>query len=85
MIRQIFLGKPWHWALMAVAAGLLWYCGSKRLHVIEFNLFIIGLLVGFTASVFAIVWFHREGEQVTREPLVAHVPGPDDGTGPARD
>ena len=72
MIGRIFLGKPWHWVLLVVAAGLLWYCGSKRLHVIEFNLFILAMLIGTAASVLAIIWFHQEGEQVTRDALVAH-------------
>ena len=69
---KIFLGKFWHWLLLLIAAGLLWYCGNKRLHVIEFNLFIIAMLVGTAVSVLAIIWFHKEGEQVTRDVLVAN-------------
>lgn len=71
MIGRIFLGKVWHWALVAVATGLLWFCGSKRLHVIEFNSFIIAMLLGTALAVLAIIWFHRPGEQVTRDQLVA--------------
>lgn len=71
MIGRIFLGKVWHWALIAVATGLLWFCGSKRLHVIEFNSFIIAMLLGTALAVLAIIWFHRPGEQVTRDQLVA--------------
>lgn len=77
MIGAIFLGKPWHWALLMVAASLLWLCGSKRLHVIEFNLFIIVMLLGVTASLFALVFFHRDGERITRDPLVPHDPDTD--------
>lgn len=72
MIGRIFLGKAWHWLLIAAAAALLWFCGSRRLHVIEFNVFIIAMLIGTAAMVFAVVWFHRAGEQVTRDQLVAH-------------
>ncbi len=72
MIGQIFLGKAWHWALIFVTAGLLWFCGSQRLHVIEFNTFIIAMLVGTALSVTVVVWFHSPGEQVTRDKLVAH-------------
>lgn len=82
MIGSIFLGKPWHWALIAVATGLLWFCGSKRLHVIEFNTFVIAMLVGTALAVFAIIWFHRPGERITRDELVAH---DDDLTGPSID
>ena len=71
MIGKIFLGKAWHWAVIAIAAGLLWFCGSKRLHVIEFNTFVIAMLLGTALAVLAILWFHRSGEQVTRDELVA--------------
>ncbi len=72
MTGSIFLGKAWHWALIALAAALLWICGAQRLHVIEFNLFVSAMLVGTGLVVFAVVRFHRPGEQVTRDPLVAH-------------
>lgn len=72
MIGKIFLGKPWHWALIVIAAALLWFCGSKRLHVIEFNTFIISMLVGTALAVFAVIRLHRPGEQVTRDELIAH-------------
>lgn len=85
MIGKIFLGRSWHWALLAAAAGLLWYCGAKRLHVIEFNLFILAMLAGTAACIFAIVKFHREGEQVTRDALVADDIDPDDYAPPVRD
>lgn len=71
MIGKVFLGKVWHWALIAVATSLLWFCGSKRLHVVEFNSFIIAMLLGTALAVLAVIWFHRPGEQVTRDQLVA--------------
>lgn len=72
MMGKVFLGKAWHWLVLVAAAGLLWFCGSRRLHVIEFNFFIIAMLVGTTIAVFAVIWFHRPEEQVTRDALVAH-------------
>lgn len=71
MIAKIFLGKAWHWGLLVVASVLFWLCGSRRLHVIEFNLFVMAMLAGTAAVVFVIIYFHRPGEQVTRDPLVA--------------
>jgi len=71
-MKMLFLGKAWHWALIALAAGLLWWCGSQRLHVIEFNIFIISMLIGTAIAVAAVVFFHRPGEQVTRDRLVMH-------------
>lgn len=70
MLGKIFLGKFWHWALLAVATALLWYAGSNRLHVIEFNLFVIAMLLGTIAGLFFILRFTRQGERVTRDPLV---------------
>ena len=79
-MEQIFLGKAWHWVLILLAGGLLWYCGDNRLHVIEFNLFIIAMLVGTACALLAIVFLHREGEQVTRDPLVHHEFDPNEDT-----
>lgn len=76
MIAKIFLGKAWHWALLAVASTLFWFCGSRRLHVIEFNIFIMAVLAGTALAVVLIIWFHRPGEQITRDVLV---PAEDDG------
>ncbi|MEM7749077.1 MAG: hypothetical protein AAF346_12530 [Pseudomonadota bacterium] len=85
MIKAVFLGKPWHWALIVAAAGLLWFCGSKRLHVIEFNLFILSLIIGTALSVFAVLHFHKPGEQVTRDELVADDETGEDGAAPIRE
>lgn len=70
MIGKIFLGKAWHWLLIAVAAGLLWYCGSNRLHVIVFNQFVLSLMAGTALAVLAVLWLHRDGEQITRDKLI---------------
>ena len=71
MIEKVFLGKAWHWVLLVITSVLFWYCGTKRLHVIEFNLFVMAMLVGTVLVVGAILYFHRPGEQVTRDVLVA--------------
>ncbi|MGI9523584.1 MAG: hypothetical protein ACR2PG_18280 [Hyphomicrobiaceae bacterium] len=72
MMGRIFLGKPWHWVMIIAATGLLWFCGSKRFHVIEFNFFVIAMFVGTAILVALVIWFHSPGEQVTREILVDH-------------
>ena len=70
MLGKIFLGKFWHWALLAIAAALLWFAGSRRLHVIEFNWFVIAMLVGTVALLLCILRFTRPGEQITRDRIV---------------
>lgn len=67
---KVFLGNLWHWVLLAITTGLLWFFGSQRLHVIEFNLFVSSLLVGIALAVLAVVWFHRPGDRITREELI---------------
>lgn len=77
MIAKIFLGKAWHWALLVLTGVLFWFCGTKRLHVIEFNLFVMAMLAGTTLVVGAIILFHQPGEQITREVLVPSNDGDD--------
>lgn len=69
-MNAISLGKAWHWLLIAAATGLLWFCGNQRLHVIEFNTFVIAVLAGTALAIMAVVWLHRPGERVTRDELV---------------
>jgi len=70
MIGKIFLGKAWHWLLLIVVSGLLWFCGTQKLHVIEFNIFVLAMLAGTAVAVLIILSFHRSGEQVTRDVLI---------------
>lgn len=70
MLGKIFLGKLWHWALLAAATALLWLAGNNRFHVIEFNWFIITMLVGTVTGLLCIIRFTSPGEQVTRDPIV---------------
>ncbi len=68
-MRNIFLGKTWHWALIAAISGLLWLAGNAKLHVIHFNSFVITLLIGSVVVVLLVTRTTKPGEQVTREPI----------------
>ena len=68
-MRKVFLGKPWHWALLGIISVLLYFAGSAKLHVIHFNTFIMLLTVGSLAVVLLIVHTTKPDEQVTREKL----------------
>ena len=68
-MRELFLGKPWHWALVIAITLVLWWAGSARVHVTHFNLFVMALLLGALAVVVLVLWTTRPGEQVTREAL----------------
>jgi len=68
-MREIFLGRWWHWGILIVVCGLLWLAGAQRLHVIHFNVFISCLLAGTAAVVIFVLMGTRPGEQVTRDNL----------------
>ena len=68
-MRELFLGKPWHWLLLAACVALLAWAGAAKLHVIYFNHFIIALLVGGLAVVLLLVRTTKSSERVTRDPL----------------
>lgn len=68
-MSRVFLGKPFHWALIVVLIAAGWITGRQRLHVIEFNVFIIGLLVVSAITVLAVLLTSRTDERVTRDPL----------------
>ena len=69
MLRQIFLGKIWQWAMLLVVAGLLWWTGTAKMHVIHFNTFVSLLLIGSAVVVLLVVQTTKPGEQVTRDKL----------------
>jgi hypothetical protein len=66
---SVFLGKWWHWLILILVCGLLWYAGYQRLHVIHFNVFISILVVGTVIVVIVLLAGTRPGEQVTRDKL----------------
>jgi hypothetical protein len=68
-MSRIFLGKPLHWALAALLVAGGWVLGHRRLHVTDFNLFVILLLVVSAATLAVVLKTSRPGERVTRDPL----------------
>ncbi len=68
-MKQLFLGKWWHWAILALAVLLMWLAGQQKMHVIHFNLFVGLLFFGTLAGVVWIVLGTGSDEQVTRDPI----------------
>ncbi|NNF79686.1 MAG: hypothetical protein HKN05_16815 [Rhizobiales bacterium] len=69
-MREIFLGKPWHWGMVMTVAAVLWWAGASKAHVIHFNTFLVALAVGSFAVILLILRTHKPGERVTREALL---------------
>ncbi len=68
-MTRVFLGKWWHWAIVVAITALLWLAGDRRMHVVEFNTFVLLLLGGAAMVVTAVLAGTRPGEQVTRDRL----------------
>jgi hypothetical protein len=80
-VSGIFLGRWWHWGILAASVAVLWLAGENRMHVIHFNAFVLGLLAVTAVVVAVVVFGARPGEQMTRDPLDS--PAEDDPGGEA--
>lgn len=68
-MREIFLGKPSHWALWVVVAVVLFLANRVHMHVRWFNEFQL-MLLGLSAAIVAfLLATYRPGERITREPF----------------
>ena len=68
-MRDIFIGKPLHWLLWIAAIPVLYLAGSERLHVRNFNWFLLVLGSLGAGAVLFVRWTARPGESITREPI----------------
>ncbi len=68
-MRRIFLGKPFHWLVLAVVLGVMWYMGSALTQTRNYNLFLLTLLALVVGAVGAILLTSRKGDRLTREPF----------------
>ena len=68
-MKGFFLGPFVHWVLIAIVIGLGWLAGTERLHVIQFNTFIIAVLAVTLVAIVAVIRTSPTGQQVTRDPL----------------
>ncbi|MEM1160623.1 MAG: hypothetical protein AAGJ28_06790 [Pseudomonadota bacterium] len=68
-MKTIFLG-PWlHWLILAglIAAG--WLSGTERLHVSQFNPFLVVLILIVIAVIVIVLKSSPPGRRVTRDPV----------------
>jgi len=69
-LRNLFLGKWWHWLLLIIITLLLWQAGEIKLHVTYFNWFLMALLAGTVVSLLVLIYGTPSGEQITRDKLL---------------
>ncbi len=68
-MRKIFLGKPFHWLVLAIVLGALWYMGATLLQTRNFHLFMVILLALTAGAMIAMIATSRKGDRLTREPF----------------
>ena len=73
-MKRIFLGRPIHWLfILLIGAGGL-ALGLERLHVIDFNSFIIALFAATVVLLALVLKTSKGADPLTRDPI----PEPDE-------
>ncbi len=68
-MKRIFLGPWFHWLILIALIAAGWWTGIDRLHVINFNPFIIGLIVLTIGVLVLVLATSKPGQRVTRDPV----------------
>ena len=68
-MKSVFLG-PWtHWLMLLAIVALGWAAGRLKLHVTDFNLFVIAALALTAAVIAAVLMTSSPGRRITRDVL----------------
>jgi len=68
-LNEFFIGKPLHWLLWILIAGVLWWMGDGSQHVREFVPFVGKLLAVTVLSIAVVIVTYKPGDRITREPF----------------
>lgn len=68
-MRELFIGKPVHWAIWIAIAAVLFAASRTYLHVRAFNAFLVLVAALGLGAVLAVLLTSRPGEAITREPI----------------
>ena len=68
-MRTVFLGPLLHWLIIIALIVAGWIGGSHRMHVSEFNPFLIVLIVTTMAIPVIVLNSSPPGRRVTRDPV----------------
>lgn len=71
-MRSVFLGRPIHWLLALILVGGGAALGEYRLHVIDFNLFLIVLLAAVVVLLALVLKTSGGDAAVTRDPITVN-------------
>lgn len=68
-MNRIFLGPAVHWLVLSLIVVLGWLGGRLKLHVKDFNLFTITVVVVSVVVLLVILLTAKRGKRITRDPL----------------
>ena len=68
-LREIFLGRPIHWAIWAFIVAVMLWMNKAHFHVLHFNLFALALVGMAAAAVALFLLSSRPGDRITRDPF----------------
>lgn len=68
-MKRIFLGPLLHWLILIALIAAGWFTGAGRWHVIDFNPFIIGLIILTIGVLVLVLKTSAPGQRVTRDPI----------------
>lgn len=69
-MKNIFLGPVFHWLILIALIAGGWIAGKMRLHVSEFNPFIIALILVTILILLIVFRTSAPGQRITRDPIV---------------
>ena len=68
-MKNLFIGKPLHWLIVALAIGGLYWLGAGQFHRVNYTGFLF-VVIGIAATCVLIVLVtYRRGDRITRDPL----------------
>lgn len=68
-MNNLFIGPIIHWLSIACVIGIGWIAGDERLHVVDFNSFIIAVLIVTIVTILVVLRTSKPGVKITREKL----------------
>ncbi|MEM8841528.1 MAG: hypothetical protein AAGD47_07100 [Pseudomonadota bacterium] len=68
-MSKLFLGPVVHWIIVLILIALGWIGGIDRLHVTDFNLFLILVLAATVIALLVVLKTSPPGRRIKRDPI----------------
>lgn len=68
-MKNLFIGKPLHWLMIAIAIGGMYWLGAGQFHRVNYTGFLF-VVIGIAAGcVLLVLITYRRGDRITRDAL----------------